>query len=73
MTGTLTMPANSQITVQNGGKLIVNAGTVKNASVDVKTGSNLTIENNGVLDITNRELSIDLGATFDLIYGEIKQ
>ena len=71
--GTLTMPTNSQIIVQNSGKLIVNGGTVKNANINVKAGCNLTLENNGILDITNRELLIDPNATFDFIYGEIKQ
>lgn len=74
ITGSLIMPNHSQILVQNGGNIIVNGGLIKNSNIVVRTGCNLTLTNNAILEKDfNDELTIDLGATFDFTYGEIKQ
>ncbi|MDR1761458.1 MAG: metallophosphoesterase [Bacteroidales bacterium] len=75
---TLTVTANitalncSVITVQSGGKLVVNGGTLDGFTVVAKSGSTCTIQNNGKVLLKDfDDFDIQLGATFDLISGEV--
>jgi len=69
----LIMPVNSTITIQEGAKLVINGGKITCANIIVKNTSNLTINNNGILEFyKNDQLSVELGGTLDYNYGEIK-
>jgi C1A family cysteine protease len=64
--------SNYTITIQNGGKLILSGGTIDDGYVIVQTGSELTISNNGKLLLGNYDnLDVQLGAVFNLNYGEV--
>jgi len=74
---TLTITANvtalcNIITIQNGGKLILSGGTIDGAYIIAENGGEFTIQNNGkvLLEGSNR-LDIQLGAVFNLEYGEV--
>lgn len=61
------MPQNATITVNNGGILTVNAATVTNANIDVKSGGQLIVQNNGVFEINKlHNITVELGATSNL-------
>jgi len=67
---TVTMPNHSEIVIQNGGKLIIDGGHIINGNIIVNNGCNLTIKNNGVVDVDfNDELDIKYGATFNFDLG----
>jgi C1A family cysteine protease len=74
---TLTITANVSlscniITIQNGGKLILSGGTIDNAYIVAKNNSEFTVQNNGkVLLGGSNQLDIQLGAIFNLTYGEV--
>ena len=60
------------ITIKNGGKLILSGGVIDDGYVIAQSGSELTISNNGKLLLGNYEaLDIQLGAIFNLGYGEV--
>ncbi|MDR0940951.1 MAG: fibronectin type III domain-containing protein [Bacteroidales bacterium] len=75
---TLTVTANitaldcSVITIQNGGQLVVNGGTLDGFTVVAQSGSACTIQNNGKILLKNfDDFDIQLGATLNLISGEV--
>jgi C1A family cysteine protease len=60
------------ITIKNGGKLILSGGTIDDGYVIAQSGSELTISNNGKILLGNYDnLDVQLGAEFNLNYGEI--
>lgn len=62
----------SIITIQNGGKLIVNGGTLDGFTVIAESGSTCTIQNNGKILLKEfDDFDIQLGALFDLTTGEV--
>lgn len=75
---TLTVTANmtasncSIITIQGGGKLIVNGGILDGFTIVAQSGSTCTVQNNGKILLKEfDDFDIQLGATFDLIEGEV--
>ncbi len=72
ITGTVTATNCNTITIQNGGKLILNGGTIDGAYIIAKSGSTFTIQNNGkVFLVGSNQLDMQLGAVFNLDYGEV--
>lgn len=71
----LIMPIYSQITVKNGGILKVkNGAKIRYANIKVENGGTLKIQDNSILEKgSNDSIDIEVGATFDFTYGEIKQ
>lgn len=68
----LTMNPAAKIILQNGGKLVVDGGSVINANIDVHALSKLMLINNAKLYLTKFDsVTIQLGAEADLEYGEI--
>jgi hypothetical protein len=64
--------SNYTITIKNGGKLILSGGTIDDGNVVVQSGGKLTILNNGKILLGNYDnLDVQLGAEFDMDYGEI--
>ena len=60
----------SKVIVQNGGTLIVNAGTIQNATIDVQSSAKLILLNNGTLYLKRfGNLNVHLGAEADITYG----
>ncbi len=77
VTLTITAPAtvfltNHTITIKNGGKLVLTGGTIDNGTIVAQSGSELTIINNGKLLLGSySNLDVQLGAVFNLTYGDI--
>ena len=66
------LSSNHTITIKNGGKLILSGGTIDDGYVIAQSGSELTISNNGKILLGNYDnLDVQLGATFNLEYGEV--
>ena len=66
------MFGHSTITIDNGGKLIVDSGVITNASIDMKTGSELHLINEGLLvKRTNCDFMAPLGAKVEVQSGII--
>jgi hypothetical protein len=64
--------SNHTITIKNGGNLILSGGIVDDGYIVAESGSELTISNNGkVLLGKYKDFDIQLGATFNLEYGEV--
>ena len=64
--------SNYTITIKNGGKLILSGGTIDDGNVVVQSGGKLTLSNNGKILLGNYDnLDVQLGAEFDMDYGEI--
>ena len=64
--------SNYTITIKNGGKLILSGGTIDDGYVIAQSGSELTVSNNGKILLGNYDnLDIQLGAEFNLEYGEV--
>lgn len=64
--------SNYSITIKNGGELILSEGTIDDGSIEVQSGGKLTIVNNGKILLGSYDnLDIQLGAEFDMDYGEI--
>ena len=60
------------ITIENGGKLIINGGTITNAFINMKSGSELHINNEGLLVCrTNVGFNTPIGAVVKLNSGKI--
>lgn len=73
ITAGVTVPEKRSIYIQNGGKLIVLGGTIVNGNIIARNGSNLIINNNGIVRLnTNDNLIIQTGATYEMILGEIQ-
>jgi len=69
----LVMPVNSTITISANSKLIVDGGTITYANIIAQSGSELTLQNNAVLQLyKNDELNINLGAVFNNNYGDVQ-
>jgi hypothetical protein len=76
---TLTISASSTlfastytITVMNGGTIILSGGKIDDGNIVVQNGGGLTISNNGKLLLGNYDnLNVQLGAMFNLNYGEV--
>ncbi|MDR0798357.1 MAG: hypothetical protein LBN18_01150, partial [Dysgonamonadaceae bacterium] len=67
-----TFSSNYTITIKNGGKLILSGGTIDDGYVIAQSGSELTISNNGKILLGNYDnLDVQLGAVFNLNYGEV--
>ena len=60
------------ITIKCGGKLILSGGTIDDGNIIVQNGGELTISNNGKILLGNYDnLDVQLGAVFNLDYGEV--
>lgn len=69
----LIMPVNSTITVSSNSKLVVDGGTITYANIIAENGSELTLQNNAVLQLyKNDELNINTGAIFNNNFGDIQ-
>ena len=67
------MPANSTITISNNSKLVVFGGTITYANIVAENGSEVTLQNNAVLQLyRNDELNINIGAIFNNNYVDIQ-
>lgn len=68
--GILIMPNYSQITVENGGKLYVVSGSIKNFNIFVKSGGELYLNNNAFLTCDfNDEIRIEEGGVVEMENG----
>ena len=62
----------AKIIVRNGGALIVNAGSVINATIDIQSTGTLQLLNNGAIYLKQfGNLNVQLGASANLDYGRI--
>jgi len=74
--GQLTIQANVEmkgsntLTVESGGKLIINGATLSNANINLKPGATLRIINNGIID-PRTNFYAPVGAIVDIQYGQI--
>ena len=72
ITAELTMNPAAKIIVQDGGTVIVDAGSVVNATVDVQSSSKIILRNNGTLYLKRwGDLNVHLGAEADITYGRV--
>ena len=68
----LNMFGNSTITIENGGKLVINGGVVTNTYIDMKVGSELLLENDGmVVCRTNSVFHAPFGSILNVVSGKI--
>ena len=68
----MTMKDNATIVVNNGASLIVDGGTLKNANIIVDSGGNLTVRNNGTIELSQSgQVSTALGALVNIDEGNI--
>ncbi len=68
--GQVIMPNNSKIRVQDGAKLILDAGMIINGNIQVESGCSFTVKNNGIVEMNfNDRLNMKLGSTANIIYG----
>ncbi|MDR0940974.1 MAG: hypothetical protein LBM68_01975 [Bacteroidales bacterium] len=73
ITGIVTAATCNTITIQNGGKLIINGGTIDGAYIIAQSGSGFAIRNNGkVLLSGSNQFDVQLGAVFNLDSGEVR-
>ena len=69
---TLTMKDPAMIIVKAGANLVIDGGSVLDANIKAMPLSSVTMKNNAYIKLRkNGEFNILLGATFDLLYGEI--
>lgn len=62
----------AKVIVQNGGTLIVNAGTIQNATIDVQSSAKIQLLNNGTLYLKQfGNLNVRLGAEADIVQGRV--
>lgn len=72
--GLLLMPNYSTITIKNGGKLLVNAGRIKNSNILVENGGELQLNYGSVLwKDFNDKIIIDSGGIFNFNKGSIEE
>lgn len=64
------LKGNSLIIVEPGGLLIIDGGALSNADIELKVGASLRITNGGVIETRNNFIA-PVGATVDIIHGEI--
>ncbi len=68
----VTMSDNTRVLVKSGGELIIDAGNMINVNIKALNGSNIILENNGYIKISDHgEFTINTGATFDYQYGTL--
>jgi subtilisin family serine protease len=71
-TSVTTIQPGNKVVIKNGGKLVVNGGSIKNGKLIAQNGSRLEMKNNGQIYLrANDDLDIQLGAIFDCPYGKI--
>lgn len=69
---TSTMSGNGKIRVCEGGKLIVDGGTLQNADLELVPGSQVTIKNNGKINMASgKTFDAPEGVVVDIPYGSI--
>lgn len=72
ITAELTMNPAATITIQNGGTLVVNAGSILNAEIDMQTLARLRLLNNGTLHIKqDKDFNVPFGAEADIVHGMV--
>lgn len=72
VTATSTMSGNGKIKVNNGGKLIVDGGTLQNADIEMLSGCQVIIKNNGKINMASgKTFNAPVGAIVDIPYGAI--
>ena len=64
------MGGSGTLTVESGGKLIIDGGTLTNAKLDFKPGSALRIINNGIIE-TRNGFKAPVGVKVDITHGKI--
>jgi len=58
--------------IESGGELIIDGGTITNADISFATGGKLTIKNGGKLIMrTNTDFEVPVGALVEIENGEI--
>lgn len=73
ITNQLTMPVFSTITLQGNSKLVVDGGKITYANIVANSGSELTLQNNAVLQLyKNDELNVNAGAIFNNNFADIQ-
>lgn len=68
--GNVELMGNSRVIVESGGVLIINGGTLSNADLVLKAGASLRLINGGVI-VTQNGFKAPVGATIDIINGQI--
>lgn len=72
VSGVLNMFGRSAITVENGGKLIVDGGVITNADIQLQSGSQLQLMNGGVIVVrTNSDFYAPVGSVVNATHGKI--
>ena len=72
ITNTTTLHNTTQITVENGGILTIDGGTLNNARIIFNTGSTLNIQNNGTIKkAAGQNLVVPTGTVVNVPYGKI--
>lgn len=72
VTATIGMGSTKKIIVRNGGKLVIDGGVLNNAFIEVESGGQLQIINNGTIKLRNAAaLDVKKGGTLDINYGYI--
>ena len=64
------MMSNNCIIVEEGGKLIIDGGTLSNAELELKTGATLQIINGGIIETRNGFFA-PIGVIVDIVNGQI--
>ena len=68
--GDIEMGGNGTLTVESGGKPIIDGGKLTNAKLDFKPGSTLRIINNGIIE-TRNGFKASVGVKVDISHGKI--
>ena len=68
--GNLEHRGNGILTVESGGKLIIDGGKLINANLDLKPGATLRIINNGTIE-TRNGFTAPVGAKVEISHGKI--
>jgi hypothetical protein len=66
------MSGNGKIRICEGGKLIVDGGTLQNADLELVPGCHITIKNNGKINMARgKTFEAPEGVVIDIPYGSI--
>ena len=68
--GNIEMGGNGTLTVESGGKLIVDGGKLSNVNLDLRPGANLMMLNNGIIE-TRKGFKAPVGAKVKIIRGKV--
>ena len=72
VTDLINLYGNCIITIENGGQLIIDGGTIQGACLQLGNESSLTIRNNGVINMrSNCDFAAPQGAVVNIEYGRI--